>query len=147
MRRFKRKKRKITESPLKLIKRFAEFRPQDEINLVPGSRRGLYVLYLKRRKNGKEKFDVVYVGMTTSGMLSRLRSHKRKKGDLWTHFSAYEVWDNIRNEEIIELEGLFRHFYRKDSRASALNVHRRFRKLRTIRHNKLSEWVSKSRAD
>ena len=78
----------MPESPLRLIKRFAEFRPKDEINLVPRSRRGLYVLYLKRRKNGKEKFDVVYVGMTISGIRARLRSHRAKKGDLWTHFTA-----------------------------------------------------------
>src|SRR5437773_9793336 len=95
MRRPKRKKLKTTETPLKLIKRFAEFRPQTEINLVPRSRRGLYVLYRKHRENKKDKYDVVYVGMTTSGILSRLRSHKRKKGDLWTNFSAFEVWNNI----------------------------------------------------
>ena len=107
---------KTAESPLRLIKRFAEFRPKAEIKLVPRSRRGLYVLYSKGRKNGKEKYNVVYVGMTTSGIHARLVSHARKKGDLWQiHFSAFEVWNNIRDEEIVELEGLFRHFYRKDS--------------------------------
>ena len=136
----------MPESPLRLIKRFAEFRPKDEINLVPRSRRGLYVLYLKRRKNGKEKFDVVYVGMTISGIRARLRSHRAKKGDLWTHFTAFEVWDNIRDEEIIELEGLFRHLYRKDSRANALNVQRGFRKARKVRRNNLRQWKDNSQA-
>ena len=144
MRRAKTKKPKRRETPLKLIKRFAEFRPQTEVNLVPRSRRGLYVLYRKHKKNKKDKYDVVYVGMTTSGIASRLRSHKRKKGDLWTDFSAFEVWDNIRNEEIIELEGLFRHFYRKDSRANALNIHKGFKKLRPIRQNNLKRWVADS---
>lgn len=136
----------MPETALRLIKRFAEFRPKDEFNLVPPSRRGLYVLYRKRRKNGTEKYDVVYVGMTTSGMRSRLRSHKRKKGDLWTHFFTFEVWDNIRDEEIIELEGLFRHIYRKDSRANALNVQRGFKKLRKIRRNDLRKWEANSDA-
>ena len=136
----------MPESPLRLIKRFAEFRPKDQISLVPASRRGLYVLYLRRRKNRTEKYDVVYVGMTISGIRARLRSHRRKKGDLWTHFSAFEVWDNIRDEEVIELEGLFRHLYRKDSRANALNVQRGFKKARKVRRNNLRQWKDNSQA-
>ena len=62
----------------------------------------------------------------------RLISHAKKKADLWTHFSAYVVWDNIREEEVAELEGLFRHIYGKDSRASALNIQRKFKKLRQV---------------
>ena len=119
-------------------------RPQDEIKLVPRSRRGLYVLYRKHKNKGKDKYDVVYVGMTTSGMLSRLKSHKKKKGDLWTHFSVFEVWNNIRDEEIVELEGLFRHFYSKDSRANGLNIGKGFKKLRSIRQNNLKKWVADS---
>ena len=65
---------------------------------VPPKRRGLYVLYRKHRKNGKDKFDVVYIGMTTTGIRGRLESHRRNKGDLWTYFSAFEVWDNIRDD-------------------------------------------------
>lgn len=130
----------MAETPLRLIKRYAEFRPKDDFNLVPPSRRGLYVLYRIRKRNGVEKYDVVYVGMTTSGMRSRLKSHRRKKADLWTHFSAFEVWDNIRDEEIVELEGLFRHFYRKDSKANALNVQKGFKKIRKTRQNNLKKW-------
>ena len=136
----------MPESPLRLIKRFAEFRPKDQISLVSASRRGLYVLYLRRRKNRTEKYDIVYMGMTISGIRARLRSHRRKKGDLWTHFSAFEVWDNIRDEEIIELEGLFRHLYRKDSRANALNVQRGFKKARKVRRNNLRQWKDNSQA-
>ncbi|GAF97179.1 unnamed protein product, partial [marine sediment metagenome] len=33
---------------------------------------------------------------------------------LWTHFSIFEVWENITENEIKELEGLFRQIYRKD---------------------------------
>jgi len=57
-----------------------------------------------------------------------------------------EVWDNIRDEEIIELEGLFRHLYRKDSRANALNVQRGFKKARKVRRNNLRQWKDNSQA-
>lgn len=94
----------------------------------------------------QDKFDVVYVGMTTSGMKSRLKSHRQHKKDLWTHFSAFEVWENIHNEEIVELEGLFRHLYRKDSRANALNSQRRFKKLGKIKQQKFRNWLPISKA-
>jgi hypothetical protein len=81
-----------------------------------------------------------------SKMISRLRSHVRRKKDLWTHFSAFEVWENIRNEEIVELEGLFRHLYRRDSRANALNKARRFKKMDKIKQQKFTNWLPISRA-
>ena len=52
----------------------------------------------------------------------------------------FEVWDNIRNEEIIELEGLFRHFYKHDFQANRLNVQRGFKKIRAVRNNDLCSW-------
>ena len=52
----------------------------------------------------------------------------------------YEVWDNFRDEEVAELEGLFRHIYRKDSKASALNIHRAFRKIKRVRQNNHRTW-------
>ena len=52
----------------------------------------------------------------------------------------FEVWENIRDDEIIELEGLFRHFYKKDPRASRLNVQRGFKKIRWVRNNDLASW-------
>ncbi len=65
----------------------------------------------------------------------------RKKKDLWTHFSVFEVWDNIRDDEIVELEGLFRHLYRKDSRANALAVQKRFRRATQVRNDRFEEWT------
>jgi hypothetical protein len=35
---------------------------------------------------------------------------------------VFEVWDNVRDEEVVELEGLFRHNYRRDTRAGRLNI-------------------------
>lgn len=96
--------------------------------------------------DGVEKFDVQYVGMAASGsrrgLRGRLVSHakSKRKGTLWTHFSVYEVWANIRDEEVRELEGLFRHIFRRDSKASTLNIQRRFKKIRGIRQDKLETW-------
>jgi hypothetical protein len=84
------------------------------------------VLYQKRRRNGTEYFDVVYVGMAYGGIQGPAEIPTRKKGRALDALLAYEVWDNIRDEEIVEIEGLFRFIYRKDKRANILNVQRSF---------------------
>jgi hypothetical protein len=128
----------MAESPMRLIKRLAEFQPIENVRLVPPKRRGIYVLY---RQDGENHFNVVYVGMARGGMQGRLKIHKRRKDGLWTHFSVYEVWDNIRDEEIVELEGLFRFIYRKDKKANVLNVQRNFKKAKLVRENSLRLWA------
>jgi hypothetical protein len=136
----------MPESELRLVRRIAEFITKDEVRLLPRSLRGIYVLYKRRLDHGREKYDVLYVGMAAAGrrggMRGRLMSHARskRKGKLWTHFSAFEVWDNIRDDEVAELEGLFRHIYRKDSNANALNIQRGFKKTRSVREDDLSKW-------
>ena len=81
-------------------------------------------------------YNVVYVGMAGAGqgggIRRRLNSHKRNKPGLWTHFSVFEVWDNITEAEVAELEGLFRQIYSKDSRANRLNLQRSFKKLKRV---------------
>jgi len=120
---------------LRLVRRWDEFLPKISYRKLPQKRRGIYVLYSRQANN----FDVVYIGMASFDMRRRLRSHeKRKKG--WTHFSAYEVWPNITREEIRELEGLFRHIYRRDGRANALNRQKRFKALKSLREPALSKW-------
>lgn len=131
----------MAESVLRLIKRSAEFRSIDEVRNVPKRRRGLYVLYKHRRKEGVDHFDVVYVGMARTGMYARLVSHTKSKTREWTHFSVFEVWDNVRDEEIVELEGLFRHLYRRDSKANSLNKQKKFHKAFKIRENDFSQWT------
>ena len=131
----------MPESELKLIKRCTEFVPQEDYRKIPRNTRGIYTL-LWQDPNDRKKFDVVYVGMTSgkgSGAWSRLYSHARKKKGLWTHFSLYEVWDNITKEEIAELEGLFRAIYRRDLRANRIAVQRGFRKLKRVQM-KLDKW-------
>lgn len=129
-------------SELKFIKRCAEFKPRTEIKNIPHNTRGIYALLHWRPKINK--FDVVYIGMARglkSGVAGRLRAHARslRKGNLWTHFSVFEVWDNISEDEVSELEGLFRHIYRKDSRANRVNRQRAFKKLHKVRLD-LSFW-------
>ena len=87
--------------------------------------------------NGKQKFDVVYIGMSRTDIRGRLEAHarSRRKADLWSHFSVFSVWPNITNEEIEELEGLFRAIHRKDSKANKLAVQKGFLKLRKVRDN------------
>jgi len=122
-------------SELRLIKRCVEFRPKKDIKNIPAWTRGIYVLFKYRPR--LDKYDVVYIGMAagmkTASIRGRLRVHRNKKGSLWTHFSAFEVWDNIREDEIQELEGLFRHIYRKDTKANKLNRQRGFGKLSKVR--------------
>ena len=129
------------QSPLRLIKRSTEYLPVESVLNVPRGIRGIYVLYNQRPK---EKYDVVYVGMTTAGegggIRRRLKSHKSRKDGLWTHCSIFEVWDNIRDEEIVELEGLFRHIYNRDSKANSLNVQRKFRKLVQVKRDDIENW-------
>lgn len=122
---------------MRFIKSALEYRPIDEVNIVPRGLRGIYALY---RKQGKV-YDLVYVGMSgrdSNGRIkSRLTQHKRKKLDSWTHFSYYEVWDNITELEIRELEGLFRQLYRFSGTSNSLNKQQTHRPLVATR--KLTE--------
>jgi hypothetical protein len=74
------------------------------------------------------------------GIRARLQAHanSKRKRKLWTHFSAFEVWPNITEAEIAEMEGLFREIYRKDKRANALNRQKRHRKLQKVRVRNLA---------
>ena len=130
------------QSPLRLIKRSAEYLPVENVVNMPRGIRGIYVLYKHIPRSNK--YDVAYVGMTTAGegggIRRRLKSHIKGKSGLWTHCSIFEVWDNIRDDEIIELEGLFRHIYHHDSKANNLNVQRKFRKLARVKQNDIENW-------
>ena len=128
-------------SPLRLIKNSVEYCPRREIGDVPRYTRGIYVLYKYRRHY--DAYNVVYVGMAggeNAGVKGRLRRHLQSKGDFWSHCSVYQVWDNIREEEVKELEGLFRHLYRYDHKANKLNKQRGFKKLNQIRSDSFEEW-------
>jgi hypothetical protein len=127
-------------SPCYLFKNSFEFFPISDIPKIPVRVRGIYVLY---NCWDQKHMDVVYIGMArgeNTGVKARLQNHKKSKSKLWTHFSVYEVWDNISKEQVEELEGLFRHIYRKDSAANSLNSQKSYRPLLKIRRKSPEEW-------
>jgi hypothetical protein len=121
-------------SELRLIKRWQPPEPKAAVPRIPRGTRGIYVLYKKNRRTGA--LNVVYVGMAGvgghGGIQRRLKKHLKKKAGLWTHFSVFEVWENITHSEVAELEGLFREIYRHDARANRLNKQKSFKKLRMV---------------
>src|SRR5580704_18134171 len=106
-------------APLRLIKRCRFYIARGEWKPIPRLTRGVYVLYEKRTNRAKPIFDVTYIGVggtgknPTSGIGRRLRSHHKNKKN-WTHYSFFEVHDNISREEILELESLFLRIFRND---------------------------------
>jgi hypothetical protein len=80
-------------------------------------------------------------GEKKAGIGGRLRAHAKNtiKSRQWTHFSAFEVWDNIREEEVRELEGILRHIFRKDSHANKLGIQKSFKKLTRVRKDTKSK--------
>jgi hypothetical protein len=128
-------------SELRLIKHALEYIPKENIDLVRNGTRGIYALYQKAPD--QDNYDLVYIGMARGlkfGIRKRLRSHKKNKPNLWSHFSIFEVWDNIREEEVEELEGLFRHLFKKDSKANSLNKQKEYKKLERVRKSTLKDW-------
>ena len=121
------------KSNLRFIKSALEYRHIDELKDVPRNLRGIYALY---KKQGKY-YNLVYIGMSGKEAKGRIRArlyiHKRNKSKIWTHFSYYEVWDNITDQEISELEGLFRQLYRFGSRANTFNKQQTHRPLIHVR--------------
>jgi hypothetical protein len=134
----------MTTNGMRFVNCSAEFRSKDEIGNMPKGIRGIYAL-LKRRPRLHKKYDVVYIGMArrgAGGVRSRLLAHRRsrRKGPLWTHFSVYSVWPRIPDSVVAELEGLFRHLYRRDTRANKLARQRTFGRLRATRRNDFRKW-------
>jgi len=90
-------------SKLRLLQQCAEFRPLVEVEKVPRGTRGIYAL-LKIEGRRKEptrgtKFDVVYIGMSRTGIRGRLRDHVVRKSGLWTHFSCLEQFTARTREQ------------------------------------------------
>ena len=129
-------------APLRIIKNSVEYAFKKHWREVPRSVRGVYVLYRYRRYN--DSFNVVYVGMAgadKAGVRGRLKRHIKTKDREWTHFSVFQVWDNISENEVKELEGLFRHIYRWDARANKLNKQRGFKKLIQLESEWFDQWT------
>jgi hypothetical protein len=131
---------------LRLIQYCLEYCDKNKIREIGGGKRGIYVLYYKDPDSKTKQFEVRYIGMTDSGIRGRLRRHRasKRKNKYWTHFSAYAVWPNITKEEIVELEGLFRHFYRYDRQANILNLQRKYKGLKGITADNPKQWREKT---
>jgi hypothetical protein len=126
-------------APMTLVEKAAEFLPLEELRRVPPKTRGIYILL---KQHSRKRYEVVYVGMVCgpyAGIRGRLRSHRRKKRDRWTHFSVFKVWDNISEQAVRELEGIVRHVFRKDPRVNPLAVQRGFKPLQRLARDK--EWL------
>lgn len=127
----------MPESKLKIVSKCVEHRPRAEIPSIPRGIRGIYVLLeeIPKRRTRENMYDVAYIGMSNSSVRARLKIHAKSGGKKkrWTHFSIYQVFDNIRKEEIGELEGILRAIYRKDSRANRLNLQKRHVRLLRVR--------------
>lgn len=132
----------MPKSELRLIKNALEYQPKSEIKRIPPGTRGIYVLYQRRGKASARShhYDFVYIGLAARSIRSRLNIHSRNKRKHWTHFSCFEVWDNISDEEISELEGLFRHLYRYDSKANPFNRQKGYRRLGLVRDRTEEMW-------
>lgn len=63
-----------------------------------------------------------------------MKAHVKAKAG-WTHFSYFEVHDNISGEEIRELEALLLQIFRHDSRIKLTNVQKGSRKFRETRRS------------
>jgi len=135
-------------SSLRLIKWCAQWQPKGEWENIPLNLRGIYVLHMRLKKS--DCFNVAYVGMAASGMgiKRRLRAHAHstRKKDRWTRFSFFVVWENIREDEIRELEGLFREIYSRDSTANSLNKQKRSKDLQRVTKKGVEEWQKAARS-
>jgi hypothetical protein len=127
-------------SPSYLFKNSLEYVPSSDIRRsVPADVRGVYVLY--DFSDGKH-MNVVYVGMSRGEKYTignRLLRHKTNKNNLWTHFSVYEVWDNITSAQVEELEGFFRHVFARDAVANKLAKQRRSGTIEKIKRT--NQWL------
>jgi hypothetical protein len=118
------------QAPLRLIKRCRIYLQRGDWKIPPVTR-GIYVLYRTQADHRKKKnFEVFYIGVggvskkARSGVGARVkhRAKSESKGNKWTHYSFFEVHDNISREEILELEGLFLRIFRHDPRIKLANV-------------------------
>jgi hypothetical protein len=122
------------QSLLRVIKRWRRYERRGDWRYLLPVTRGIYILYKdtgERAANGKQKiFHVVYIGVAgvakeaKRGIRGRLRQHAKAKsshGTAWTHYSFFEVHDNVSREEILELESFLLAIFRHDPRIELAN--------------------------
>lgn len=137
------------QAPLKLIKRCRLYLRRGDWTSIPHVTRGIYALYQAGRGRSKKRvFKVVYIGVggvsknAKTGVGGRIRHHdKTYDEDDWTHYSFFEVHDNVSREEILELEGLFLRVFRHDRRVELANVQLGSRTLKSLSKNSSPAWA------
>jgi hypothetical protein len=121
------------QAALRIVKRWKRYEPREKYRDVPAMTRGFYVLYGKK---GKSRYEVRYIGVgglgNKSAIASRIRSHHKRKLD-WTHFSYFEVHDNISADEIREIEQLLLAIFADDARIRLTNILKGSRNFRDAR--------------
>jgi len=91
------------QAPFRFIKRWRRYEQRGDWQPIPGKTRGVYVLY--ERIGESDRYRVLYIGASGlgkdggGGIKGRPRSHNRRKKK-WTHYSIFEVHDNITSDEI-----------------------------------------------
>src|SRR5579872_300177 len=129
-------------STLRLIKWCTQWQDKKNWEKVPVNLRGIYILHSGKTED--DIYNVAYIGMAVYGMgiKRRLRNHYRskRKGSKWTHFSFYVVWENVRDDEIRELECLLQEIYRKDTHANSLARQKGCKRIKEVRRMRTSEW-------
>jgi hypothetical protein len=122
------------QSLLRIVKRWKQYEPRERYLTVPPMTRGFYVLY----KQGLQgQYKVHYIGIGGLGDKSaiggRIKSHQKRKSE-WTHFSYFEVHDNIGADEIREMEQLLLAIFADDSRIALTNIRKGSRNFKEARH-------------
>jgi hypothetical protein len=123
------------QAPHRTIKRWLRYQTRSQWRFIPRNTRGLYVLY---RKRGADRYETFYIGVAGlgatggGGIRARLKSHDSRKPE-WTHFSMFEVHDNVTRDEIRDLESLLLGIFRHDDRIRLSNKQIGSRKLYELR--------------
>jgi hypothetical protein len=119
------------------FKRSWEYVELKEIENFPENIRGIYALY-QLLKDGTYK--AVYVGISNrknEGIQKRLIHHRDspRKGEHWTHFSAFKVQPTINKKKLKDLESLILNIYAEDPTENWLNRQRSSGSFKKIRVN------------
>lgn len=128
------------QSLLRLVKRWRRYEARGDWKPVPPKTRGFYVLYWEKRSPEKN-YEVVYIGVAglgkkvRRGIGGRLRAHDRRL-KRWSHYSFYEVHDNVTREDIREMESLLLVIFKHDPRIRLENVQKGSRALYKLRRSK-----------
>lgn len=136
------------QSPLRLIKRWRRYEQRGQCDFLLPVTRGVYVLYRRTR----EGYEVVYIGVggvrkdPKSGIGGRVRKHEKSRKH-WSHYSFFEVHDNVSREEILELESFLLAIFRHDSRIGLANKQKGSGKLASLRKRGVWSDVLARKAD